>query len=628
MYKKIEFAKILSSSIEDDTDDVNKESELDLIDSLIKDVDLKKNYNSRYNFYINFIKMYQKDPNIIRYIYTKLNTIKNLNEKERDLLSKLNYTSYNSKGGGGGNPKNNILKSKIIELIKKIKISKIKNKDIVNNLRSDLKKLIINVYGNNIKEANIDNIVYKLINQKGGGKDKKEALKEIKLQVEELFEKSNEENIGNTDIKNSTISTLIKDITNKLYDKYEEINEINDEMSRNITPLIEDIKTITNESFSTQAEQIISVQDTRPDTRPVQPVIPGQQTLPAKLPTIFGTSVGPTQSASSVLQSQSGINSGQVQSQQQQQPQKPQQNPNSSSSNSYFSTMPLSSYDDDKKKEEERKKEDALKKSVDSNKNINQKEYLKVIKVLQKHYELKNLANFNNKNFSEDDDYITDKDKNNTYDNSILQFNYDIDKYNNNFDDDPTKSLKDLKDIKDKLISFENNPSNPYLQLSISFEDRLVFIITTFFIRYLSLILIQWCVDINIIRSFEEGFIYYAVLYISIFWFFVLFVNIDNSFKIDYMNIGNALNSIRSLFYYFYMGTNGITKLLVHSCLICVIIVIPVILNIKKNNNYMEADDIKEEKLISYEDRKKLSKSLSLFTIFLWILTSIIATKF
>ena len=621
MYKKIEFAKILSSSIEDDTDDVNKESEIDLIDSLIKDVDLKKNYNSRYNFYINFIKMYQKDPNIIRYIYTKLNTIKNLNEKERDLLSKLNYTSYNSKGGGG-NPKNNILKSKIIELIKKIKISKIKNKDIVNNLRSDLKKLIIDVYGNNIKEANIDNIVYKLINQKGGGgKDKREVLKEIKLQVEELFEKSNEENIGNTDIKNSTISTLIKDITNKLYDKYEEINEINDEMSRNITPLIEDIKTITNESFSNQPDKIISVQDTRSDTRPVQPAIPGQQTLPAKPPTIFGLSVGPTQS---------GINSGQVQSQQQQQPQKPQQNPNSSSSNSYFSTMHLSSsYDDDKKKEEERKKEDALKKSVDSNKNINQKEYLKVIKVLQKHYELKNLANFNNKNFSEDDDYITDKDKNNTYDNTILQFNYDIDKYNNNFDDDdPTKSLKDLKDIKDKLISFENNPSNPYLQLSISFEDRLVFIITTFFIRYLSLILIQWCVDINIIRSFEEGFIYYAVLYISIFWFFVLFVNIDNSFKIDYMNIGNALNSIRSLFYYFYMGTNGITKLLVHSCLICVIIVIPVILNIKKNNNYMEADDIKEEKLISYEDRKKLSKSLSLFTIFLWILTSIIATKF
>ena len=602
MYKKIEFAKILSSSIEDDTDDVNKESELDLIDSLIKDVDLKKNYNSRYNFYINFIKMYQKDPNIIRYIYTKLNTIKNLNEKEKDLLSKLNYTSYSSKGGG--NPKNNILKRKIIELIKKIKISKIKNKEIVNNLRSDLKKLIINVYGNNIKEANIDNIVYKLINQKGGGEeDKEKTLKEIESQVEELFENS-DDNIGSTNIKKSTISTLIKDITNKLYDKYEEINEIKDEMSRNIKPLIEDIKNISKDSDK-DSDKYDNIQDKK--------TIPQKENVSLSSETSGQKkeSVPSVMSSGQKKESVPSVMSSVLLEQSTQQtilPIREQQRSNSST------------YSDDANNNIKVEKE--MVQAISSHKTINQKEYLKVIKVLQKHYELKNLANLNNKNFSEDDD----NDKNNTYDNSILQFNYVIDKYNNNFDDkDPEQSLKD---IKDKLISFENNPSNPYLQLSISFEDRLVFIITTFFIRYLSLILIQWCVDINIIRSFEEGFIYYAVLYISIFWFFVLFVNIDNSFKIDYMNIGNALNSIRSLFYYFYMGTNGITKLLVHSCLICVIIVIPVILNIKKNNNYMEADDIKEEKLISYEDRKKLSKSLSLFTIFLWILTSIIATKF
>jgi len=602
MYKKIEFAKILSSSIEDDTDDVNKESELDLIDSLIKDVDLKKNYNSRYNFYINFIKMYQKDPNIIRYIYTKLNTIKNLNEKEKDLLSKLNYTSYSSKGGG--NPKNNILKRKIIELIKKIKISKIKNKEIVNNLRSDLKKLIINVYGNNIKEANIDNIVYKLINQKGGGEeDKEKTLKEIESQVEELFENS-DDNIGSTNIKKSTISTLIKDITNKLYDKYEEINEIKDEMSRNIKPLIEDIKNISKDSDKDS--------DIHDNTQDIKTILQKENvSLSSETSGQKKESVPSVMSSGQKKESVPSVMSSVLLEQSTQQtilPIREQQRSNSST------------YSDDANNNIKVEKE--MVQAISSHKTINQKEYLKVIKVLQKHYELKNLANLNNKNFSEDDD----NDKNNTYDNSILQFNYVIDKYNNNFDDkDPEQSLKD---IKDKLISFENNPSNPYLQLSISFEDRLVFIITTFFIRYLSLILIQWCVDINIIRSFEEGFIYYAVLYISIFWFFVLFVNIDNSFKIDYMNIGNALNSIRSLFYYFYMGTNGITKLLVHSCLICVIIVIPVILNIKKNNNYMEADDIKEEKLISYEDRKKLSKSLSLFTIFLWILTSIIATKF
>ncbi len=163
-----------------------------------------------------------------------------------------------------------------------------------------------------------------------------------------------------------------------------------------------------------------------------------------------------------------------------------------------------------------------------------------------------------------------------------------------------------------------------YLELTI--EDRLVFIITTFFIRYISLILIQWSVDINIIKSFEEGFFFYAVIYISIFWFIVLFVNIDNAVKIDYMNFDNFMNSIRSIFYYFYMGTNGITRLLVHSCIICVLLIVPIILNIKKKSDIEESEN--KDNIISYDERKKLSKSLSLFTIFIWILTSIIATKF
>ena len=65
MDKKIEFAKILSSNIDDEDYNVNKETELDLIDSLIKDIDLKKNYNARYNFYMNFIKMYNQNPKLL-----------------------------------------------------------------------------------------------------------------------------------------------------------------------------------------------------------------------------------------------------------------------------------------------------------------------------------------------------------------------------------------------------------------------------------------------------------------------------------------------------------------------------------------------------------------------------------
>lgn len=140
--------------------------------------------------------------------------------------------------------------------------------------------------------------------------------------------------------------------------------------------------------------------------------------------------------------------------------------------------------------------------------------------------------------------------------------------------------------------------------------------------------MVQWCIDINIIKTFYEGFIYYAIIYILIFWFIVLFVNIDNTYDVKYMNFNGLINSIRTLFYYFYMGTNGISRLLIHTSLIIILIIIPIILNIKSKTEFKEDDQNDEVVILSYEERKQLSKSLSLFTMFIWLFTSIIATKF
>jgi hypothetical protein len=178
-----------------------------------------------------------------------------------------------------------------------------------------------------------------------------------------------------------------------------------------------------------------------------------------------------------------------------------------------------------------------------------------------------------------------------------------------------------------KIYDFENDPKNPIEEFAITFDDRLVFIIVTFFIRYISIIMVQWCIDINIIKTFYEGFIYYAVVYIIIFWFVVLFVNIDNSYDVKYMNFNGIINSIRSLFYYFYMGTSGISRLLIHTLLILLLIFIPIILNIKKKIEIID-DEQNVTIILNNEERKQLSKSLSLFTIFIWLFTSIIATKF
>jgi len=203
--------------------------------------------------------------------------------------------------------------------------------------------------------------------------------------------------------------------------------------------------------------------------------------------------------------------------------------------------------------------------------------------------------------------------------NKLVDIGERIDKFNDG-DLNTTK-------IKSDINNFENDPDNPLKELEITFDDRLVFIFSTFFIRYITLVLVKWSIDINIIKTFEEGFYYYAAIYLTIFWFIVLFVNIDNSTQVNYMNFDDFMNSIRSVFYYYYMGTNGITRLFIHSALIVVLLMIPVILNIRKKNEF-EEDEENTSNILNYEERKKLIKSLSLFTIYIWILTSIIATKF
>ena len=215
-------------------------------------------------------------------------------------------------------------------------------------------------------------------------------------------------------------------------------------------------------------------------------------------------------------------------------------------------------------------------------------------------------------------------------DNKIDQLSNDIETYNAlSIQDREANTNNIIKKIKD----FENDPLNPLEELEITLDDRIVFIIATFFIRYITILMVQWCIDINIIKSFYEGFIYYAIIYIILFWFVVLFINIDNSYDVKYMNFNGIINSIRSLFYYFYMGTNGISRLLIHTSLILLLIVIPIILNIKKKPEFKdeandEDDRVESAKILNYEERKQLSKTWTLFTMFIWLFTSIIATKF
>lgn len=247
--------------------------------------------------------------------------------------------------------------------------------------------------------------------------------------------------------------------------------------------------------------------------------------------------------------------------------------------------------------------------------------------ILKKNYDLTNISKLNqpiySNNKSSNDNITVEKYYKINTKNKLQNISDKIDKFK-----DADGSYSD-EAMNNDLNKFINDPMNPLNELKLTFDDRLVFIISTFLIRYISLSIIKWCIDINIIKTFSNGFLYYAIIYLSIFWFIVFFVNIDNNIPVDYMNFDNFMNSIRSILYYYYMGTNGISRLLVHCSLILVLLIIPIILNIRKKKPYEYDDDYNtENELIDFEERNKLNRSLSTFTIYIWILTSIIATKY
>lgn len=245
--------------------------------------------------------------------------------------------------------------------------------------------------------------------------------------------------------------------------------------------------------------------------------------------------------------------------------------------------------------------------------------------ILKKKYELTNISKLNQPIYSKDISSGTSNDIDKYYKANSKKKLQNISDKIDNFKD----GSYEIKDIQNDLKKFSNDPTNPLNELKLTFDDRLVFIISTFLIRYISLSIIKWCIDINIIKTFTDGFLYYAIIYLSIFWFIVFFVNIDNNMQVDYMNFDNFMNSIRSVLYYYYMGTNGISRLFAHCSLILVLLIIPIIVNIRKKKPFEYDDDYNtENELIDFEERNKLNRSLSTFTIYIWILTSIIATKY
>ena len=187
-------------------------------------------------------------------------------------------------------------------------------------------------------------------------------------------------------------------------------------------------------------------------------------------------------------------------------------------------------------------------------------------------------------------------------------------------------NIRELKAVYNKynLIS-QISPE----RVNINYMDRGVFIATTMIIRLLSLSLIYWGLNSNLINNFKTAFLYYCIIYIIFFLFIIGLVNVIYYYPVVELFSNVSLVSIPNLLYYFYIHINGMNRLLLHIIIILTLLAIPFILSLDTIET-ADTDETNENINISFDNIKKdkIYTTITNYSLVIWVLTSIIALKF
>jgi hypothetical protein len=193
----------------------------------------------------------------------------------------------------------------------------------------------------------------------------------------------------------------------------------------------------------------------------------------------------------------------------------------------------------------------------------------------------------------------------------------------------PEKPIPKSDKIK-KLKTIYNNykdtlsPDN----LKITMIDRIIFIASTFIIRFISLMIIDWGLNTNLINSFNRAFLVYCMIYILFFIFIAMIVNVIVYYPVLELLSNSNITSIPNLFYYYYIYTNGSARLLLHIFIILLLLLLPYIIEIDKISISMKIRDNTKNISYDHEKKNKIYDAISFFSLIIWFLTSIIAIKF
>jgi uncharacterized membrane-anchored protein len=166
---------------------------------------------------------------------------------------------------------------------------------------------------------------------------------------------------------------------------------------------------------------------------------------------------------------------------------------------------------------------------------------------------------------------------------------------------------------KDTVIKkLNNNPYySPVLNESLAWSDRAIFIAITYIIRSVAVFMVEWAIYSGYVTDFNNAFGLYFGIYIMI---YILLLYLVNSDKDD--------NTFKLVFYYmnFYSTTNsGIIRNVIH--ILCLLILLPIPYIVR------EYREFNKEVVLTFQEKKKILNGIDKFSMYIWLLTSIIALK-
>ena len=174
-------------------------------------------------------------------------------------------------------------------------------------------------------------------------------------------------------------------------------------------------------------------------------------------------------------------------------------------------------------------------------------------------------------------------------------------------------NLQNDNDKQDFIQLIDEDPKYSPETTQIATIDRTIFIVGTYIIRTLVLLMIDWGINSHMITTFKQSFEAYISGYIALFLVWVAIANIsENEYQENIV--------LSSLFYYINTRANKLTTFRILLHIFVQISLIPILFIVKYKSSEIDQD--------SFEQRQGLYNAISQFSFFIWLMTSIIASRF